>query len=330
LLFPGQTQGFGGTTYLEENVTASEIEVQLLQGDPAPTEPLATFEVESVSYYAGEYFNYATGVIKSPYNVTLDEIRVGAVAYDEAGEIIGGGFTYVNFVPANGSVGAQASVVATGNVAAIELYPILSGLTLLGDERELPSGASSIVLNQHGFGQVEEEIGFGMILENPNSGFAVENSQYHVTAYAEDGSVLGTEEGYINVILPGQTLGVGGTTYLVNETQVAQVDVHFRDGEFVEAEEIPYFTADNVTFQPDAYFPKVLGKIVSPYDQDITDVRVSAITYNDAGEIIGGGFTFVDFVPANGEASAEVSVTVAGTPATTEMYATPSGLSEFR
>jgi len=56
---------------------------------------------------------------------------------------------------------------------------------------------------------------------------------------------------------------------------------------------------------------------------------VSAIAYDEAGEIIGGGFTYLDFVPANGKAAVEVSITSTGIPATTELYAIVSGLSDF-
>ena len=58
-------------------------------------------------------------------------------------------------------------------------------------------------------------------------------------------------------------------------------------------------------------------------------MKVSAIAYNENGEIIGSGFTFLDFAPANGKAAVEVSVTVDGTPTSVEIFATFSSLSEF-
>jgi hypothetical protein len=329
LILPSQTLGVAGTMWLDEGVAVSKLEVQLLEGDSTPTEPIPTFTVESSTYYAGEYSDAATCVINSPYGIDLQDIRVSAVVYNEDGEIIGGGFTYLDFILANGSTGVEVSVTTSGDVATVELYPTVSGLTFLWEETELPEGASNIALAKQGFGQDDQEIGFGMLIENPNGNFAIENSQYHVTAFAEDGHVLATEEGYVEVLLPNQILGVAGTTYLVEGTDVARIDAHVLVGGFVESDPIPYFTAENVTYQPDAYFPQVTGQIVSPYDQDITDVRVSAILYNEAGEIVGGGFTYLDFAPANGKAAAEVSITSSGTPATTELYATVSGLSEF-
>jgi hypothetical protein len=329
VIWPSQELGVAGTVFLDEGVTASKLEVQLLEGDSVPTEPIPTFTVESSAYYASEYVGAATGVINSPYGVDLHLIHVSAVAYDEGGEIIGGGFTYLNFILANGSTGVQVSVTTSGDVATVELYPTISGLTLLQEVTELPEGAIDVALVKQGFGQDDQELGFAMLMENPNAEFAIEGSQYHVTAYAEDGHVLATEEGYVNVLLPNQTLGVAGTIYLIEGTSVVRVDAQALAGDFVESDPLPYFTAENVTYHPDEYVPKVTGQIVSPYNKDVTELRVAAIPYSEAGEIIGGGFTYLDFVPANGKAAVEVSITSSGTPATTELYATVSGLSDF-
>ena len=329
LILPNQTLGVASTMWLDEGVTASKIEVQLLEGNTVATEPIPTFEVESNAYYAGEYSTDATGIISSPYNRDLTDIRVSAVVYNEAGEIVGGGFTYLNFILANGSTGVEVSVSSSGDVTTVELYPAISGLTFLGEEEDLPEGASDIAIVKQGFGQDDQEAGFGMLIENPNGGFAVENSQYHVTAFAEDGHVLVTDEGYVEVLLPNQTLGVGGDLWLGEGMEIAHVEIQVKAGSFVESEQIPYFTAENITYQADEYFPQVTGQIISPYTKDITDLRVSAIAYDEAGEIIGGGFTYLDFVPANGKAAVEVSITSTGIPATTELYAVVSGLSDF-
>ncbi len=47
-----------------------------------------------------------------------------------------------------------------------------------------------------------------------------------------------------------------------------------------------------------------------------------------ANQIIGGGFTFLDFVPAAGSAAASVPVTTNGEPARVELYAALSALSQ--
>jgi len=329
LVVPSQTLGVAGTMWLDEGVTVSKVEVQLRQGDTVATDPIPSFEVESSIYYAGEYSDDATGIVNSPYNRDLTDIRVSAVVYNEGGEIVGGGFTYLNFILANSSTGVDVGITSSGNVANVELYPSVSGLTSLRTEDALPEGASDIVLVKQGFGQDEQSAGFGMLIENPNDGFAVESSQYHLTAFAEDGHVLETEEGYVKVLLPNQTLGVGGDLYLEEGMRIARVDIQVKAGSFEESDPIPYFTAQNIAYQAGTYSSKVTGEIVSPYTKDITSIRVSAIGYNEAEEIIGGGSTYLDFVSANGKAAVEVSIISSETPASTELYAAVSGLSGF-
>lgn len=145
----------------------------------------------------------------------------------------------------------------------------------------------------------------------------------------DDGTVLDTNEGYINLLLPEQTLGLGSDLFLNEGMEIDHIDVQVLAGDFIEIEPIPFFTYENVVFQPGSYSSKVTGVVVSPYSSDITDLKVSAIAYNENGEIIGSGDTFLDFSPANGKAAVEVSVTVDGTPATVEIYATITSLSDF-
>ena len=55
--------------------------------------------------------------------------------------------------------------------------------------------------------------------------------------------------------------------------------------------------------------------IKSPYKKDASQLRVSALAFDGPGAIIGGGYTYLDFVPAEGQAAAEVSVVTSGQPA---------------
>ena len=330
LLLPSQKLAIGGTMFLDEGVTASNIEVQLSEGDATPTDPIPSFTVDSVVYVAGQFSSNATGVVTNPYKRDITNLRVSAVAYNAAGEIIGGGFTFLNFILANGTTGVKVSVTSAKDVASVELYPVISGLSSLTADDSLPNGATNLVLSKQGFGQDDQQAGFGMLIVNPNEGFSIESTQYHLTAYAENGNVVAVEEGYVEVLLPNQTLGVGGSTFLEKGVTIARIDVQIKAGKFEKSDVLPFFTAEKATYQASQFSSKVTGQIVSPYAKDITYVRVSAIAYNEASDIIGGGFTFLDFAPANGKAAVEVSITTAGKPVTVELFAAVSALSDFK
>ena len=72
---------------------------------------------------------------------------------------------------------------------------------------------------------------------------------YHVTAFADDGRILTTGEGYIDVLLPEQTLGLGGELWLDEGMLVDRVEIEVKAGDFVEANSIPFFSTENVTYQ---------------------------------------------------------------------------------
>jgi hypothetical protein len=326
---PGQKLGIAGAIYLDEGVTIAKVEVQLKQGDAIATELSYTLTSEKVTYVPSEYNSSARAVITNPNSQDITYLQVSAILYDDAGEIIGGGNTYLNFILANSSVGVIVPVNSKGNVSLVEIFPALSNLYELENGQQLPEGVSKLVILKQGYGQVGTNIGIGMIFENPNQGYAVENSMYHITSYSDDGSILGVSDGYINLLLPAQTLGVADSQYLDEGMLVTRIDIQVKEGNYTESNTVLTFTSENLTFIPDQYSPQVTGEIVNPYDKEITNIRVDAIAYNEAGDIIGSGYTYLDFIPANSKAAVSVYISVAGTPAKVELYAAVSALSDL-
>lgn len=329
LLLPGQILGVGGDIYLSEGITASSVEVQLNAGNPEATDLDTAFTVDRIKYQKGDYYSYVRGVIINPFDKDITDLRVSSIVYNEAGEIIGGGYTYLNFLLANNSSGVSISTVSVGNVATVEIYATLSGFSDIDKVDDIPPGSLDIELVKSGFGQDGSVIGYGLIINNPNNNYSVNSSSFQVSLYAEDGTVIETDEGYIDIILPDQTVGIGGEIYVSDEDFVSRADIQIKNGYYEESAPIPPFTSENISYIDDEYYPVVTGQIASPYSSDITDVRVSAICYDETGEINGGGYSYIDFIPGNSMAAAEVSVSCSKPPATVELYANLSSLSEI-
>ena len=106
------------------------------------------------------------------------------------------------------------------------------------------------------------------------------------------------------------------------------MDVQVKAGKFSKSEALPSFTVEGATYRPGTS-PKVVGVIKSPYTKDAKSVRTSAIAYDAEGKIIGGGFTFVDFIPASGQTAVEVTINASAAPAKVELYPMLSNLSDF-
>jgi hypothetical protein len=269
-------------------------------------------------------------VLSSPYKRDVTDVQVSAVLYDASGNIIGGGYTFVNFVLAGSQTGFHASVNSAGTVDKVEVYASLSGLSLLTNPSGIPAGASAITLDKQGFGQDGRYVGVGFLVTNSNADFAVESSLFRATAYAADGTVLNTEDGYLVLLLPGQILGTGRTMIVDEGQTVDHVDVQVLAGAYEGSAALAGFTAENVTYKGGSYSNSVTGQIASPYTKDITSLQVSAIGYDADGKIIGAGYTYLDFVPAGGKAAVDVPVYVSAPPDTVDLFAAVSGLSDIK
>lgn len=330
-LLPGQSLGVGGNFSVDGDVTVSKIEVQLTSGYPEADVTLPTFTVESVTFYPGERWSAATGVIKNPNDTNFPDILIYAIALDEAGNIVGGGVDDATpFVLANGSTGTETRVYSAGDVASVELYPVVSSWS--STVEELPGDASEIQLVKYGFGQTDQRAGFGMLLENPNSNYALQYVKYRVIAYAADGAVLsvtGTKE--IPWLFPEQTLGIGDDLFLASEggeMDIDHIEVQVLAGEYVETGVIPFLTTEKVSyrtgdeFEPYLWFAR--GLVVNPYDTSVSDFTVYAIAYDADGEIIGGGYDypFDKELPANGSLEYVVGIDASGNLYRVELYAT--------
>ena len=329
VVLPSQTLGVAGTAFLSEGAKAAKVEVQLNAKNYVASEALPTFTVEKIDYQDDKFTPKVTAVIKNPYKTDVDNLRVNVIAFDAAGKIVGGGFTYQNFILANGQTGTSVSVVADSKPAKVDVYPTLSSLSLLRSPKP-PAEAKSAIITSQGFGQSARQVGYAFLVQNPNPNFSIESMEYQATAYAADGRVLSSNSGYVEVLLPNQQLGVGDSIYVPEGAQVKSLEVQVRSTKFTKSDALTTLTTEKVTYVADRFSPKVTGVVKSPYSKDVKNIRANAVAYDASGKIIGGGFTYIDFVPANGQAAVEISVKTSENPVKVEIYPVLSALSIFQ
>lgn len=189
----------------------------------------------------------------------------------------------------------------------------------------LPAGAPADALPLevvgYGFGVGETDAGWGLLVTNPNTAYALEDSRYTLTVFDAGGNAIHTEEGVLPLLLPGELLGVGGALLAGDEEAIATLEVAVQTGAFVAAAAGPTVIAEEVTFVDGTFSDEVTGTLVNPWTAEMTDLRLSAVAFDEAGHIIGGGTTILDALPAGGRAAVTVPVTVGGTPALVELFA---------
>ncbi len=324
LLFPGETVGVSGTIFLDEGLEASTIEVEVNAGSAVDVPESGGFSISQAIYFHDESFPTVTGLVENTFDVAFNDLRISAVPYDADGNIIGGGFTFMDIAPASGSAGVDVSITTSQEPASIVLYASISGLT---EPHE--AAPTDIVVTKSGFGQDDTTVGWGAILQNPTADMQVENPIYQVTFFDVEGRVVAVDSSTLITILGGEMLGVGDDLVFVPEgVQVASIQVDVLSGEL--APDIDgRFSYSDVQYVPDDFFPTVTGVVTNPFDRQLDELNAFAILYDEAGNIIGGGRTFMDPIPAGGQTLADISVTGSAVPASVEIYATFSFLTEL-
>ncbi len=245
-------------------------------------------------------------------------------------------------------------VVAAIGVAVIVIVAIASGGSDTGDTTRKASGQthSSVVSNdrpvettptteapQHevqitgnGFTQLPPNsigasyVSYGVVVQNPSSDIATRVS-LNVAFYNDAGVVVKADNSSIDVILPGQTAAYGETVPAAGATRM---EVQALVGSWqTPSGTTGAFTASGVSTTPRDYLGlQTNATLSSTFAKDLKEVVAVAIYKDGNGAIVGGDRTFVDFVPAGGQAAVEITAfSDLPAPASTEVYAELSNLS---
>lgn len=193
-----------------------------------------------------------------------------------------------------------------------------------------PGGDSSIELLDIGFGQVpdSEELGYGFVIRN-NTGSTLDFSEYDVVAYDAGGAQLESDFGFIDLLAPGETRGIGGSIYLPDGTTATRVEVQVTSGDVATSDFPQPFSVTNPLYFGEEFFPVVTAIASGPYDRPIEDLDVHVVLYNAAGKIIGGGYDYIDFLLPGQPTGVEAYVASSEAPARVDVYVVPSGFTAF-
>lgn len=333
VIMPGAEIGIGGSTFLPEGAIARSMRVDLRPGHLATPSIQPKIVIDAVTYFERSVFPIATGAASVDFDRPVESIEVYAVSFDRDGAIIGGGNAWLPFVLPGQPVGVEVSVPSLGQPARIELYPVMTAETIHSDELARANGDDrTIAVDEQGWGVVASsgEVGWGFVLHNPSDTLAVEPVLYQVTAWDADGGVLATNASYVSVLLPGERLGVGGSVFTPDGAAPDRVDVQILGRAYSEVNaSAGVLKVSNVQLLPDTLTPRATGAVTNDLDADLSGVEVFAVGYDVHNAIIGGGFAFIDALPAHGEAPVEVALAVGGEPARVELYATLSASSQI-
>lgn len=183
------------------------------------------------------------------------------------------------------------------------------------------TGAPVVLLGQ-GFGRgtgnvSSREVGYAFLVNNPNSDLTALDVGYQLVLYDASGMAVGTDQGLVRRVLPGQRLGIGNRLYASADAMPVRLETRLTTGGFTREPAPVALVGEAATYRDG----RVSGDIRNDADSTAPLTLVSAITYDAAGQIVGGGSGQVVTVPANGRVAVEVPVVTTGVPQRVELYA---------
>jgi hypothetical protein len=206
--------------------------------------------------------------------------------------------------------------------------PAQPASTAAASQPTQPRSERRLEITRSGFSQSRTSIYYAFIVVNHNQKEAAELTPYQVAFLDETGNVVAKDSGYITFLFPGEVMGVAGLATVGEGVRASKMQVQVGSPDRWSELKVPArLSAEVQSVTPQRFLgPKVAGVVTNPFARELKNVYVSIVAYDAAGNIIGGEFTFVNFVPPGGQAPFEATLWEGAQPARVEAYAAISGI----
>jgi hypothetical protein len=165
--------------------------------------------------------------------------------------------------------------------------------------------------------------GMALVTNHSTRDFAADVN-VQISAYGPAGEFAGIGDASISAIHAGQQVGITTSLSGVSVPPTRVVAVVEPDAWLSDPTPTATMLGQNVHLQQDQDGPgkyTASGELVSTYTSSLSDVNVSAVCFDSAGSIIGGGDQYVQVLPAHGTAAVSVAI-FASNPAGCRFYGT--------
>ncbi|HEY1012717.1 MAG TPA: DUF3105 domain-containing protein, partial [Herpetosiphonaceae bacterium] len=187
------------------------------------------------------------------------------------------------------------------------------------------AGANQPTVTKQGFGQKGRVVVVGFLLRNSQE-IALADIPYQATLKDAQGATITTVTDTLDLLMPGQEFGVVAEAAVPASAKVAAVDVTVSAGAPIGVDSaltLPVIA--NPSYGANAEVqgsqPAAGSVLISQASRTVSDLLVTALLFNDQGEIIGGGRGWVDGIDAGAEVGARVQALAGGEPTEVGMFA---------
>ena len=331
--YPNTTLGVSSTFFMsDESVSVASADINwTFTGTSSPDALETLFTTDNLNYWDNSSFPTVTGRIVNNSSTTYTDLRIDILCYDSNDEVIGGGVTYLDFIHLNDYMGFATYLDTFGEVTRVEAFPNLTYSTLFIDKTDFSSEIS--ILDDYYY---EDDFGFlqgGIIIKNETDS-VLRNSYIYITFYDEDDNITTTGSDFIDMILPGDSIGISPWITIQPEgANTVRYDILRLPGErddSYELESNPFRVNTTAVTEDSDYY--VLVNFTNTYSKQVSEVDVFVLVFNAAGSIIGGGNTWTsEPTPAGGTGEIEVYVSYGSTETidSIQAWVVPSYWTEF-
>ncbi len=310
-LFPGETTGLVQEFELNSGLVITAIEVRVVDGLIDRTlkysQPLTVFNT-SAYRYGNE--SRVTGWLKNTDAYTYTQVALNAVAYNEFGQIVGGGISTFDFVPGKDEVGFSLWVNSRRGetVDHVDVHP---WLTSYSASLEDGNWWNSVSVDEWNFAIDQyNQITGGAVLTNKTDQILTETFGI-LTVSDENNRVCFASADYYDVIWPKETvLYANRLSRLPDSCQGKNVDLVIVPGEFGQ------FPADfNPLLATQAGFSekeKVNVSVINNLNVSVSHAHVYVVLRNSSGQIVGGGYQTSELIRSGSSTSVSVRVAYLG------------------
>lgn len=308
-LFPASTFGISDSVYLEdENAVVDSISIEWTYTSGAAEGFDNPFTVEGVVYWENDGYPSVTGKVVNNLPDTYVDVLANVILLDSNDEIIGSGYTYIDFVPGSDFMGFVSTVDVFGEVSKIEVYPTFTYSSYYYEGEEFWSEIS--ILDDNFFLDDYGYILGGLVVQN-NLDTTLSNSIAYVTFYDDNDAITSIASYTIERLFPGETIGIAPwASTPPDEAVTTTYDVLVLPGDYEDDYELTSnpITVNSAEITGD-YDNYVTVSFTNGYSKSLSEVNVNVLVYDTEGYIIGGGYSWhTDPIPAGGTAEIEIWV----------------------
>ena len=172
-----------------------------------------------------------------------------------------------------------------------------------------PSGgrpAEAIRVLDSGFTWDQATLSYSFTAENTSPDKSLEEAVVQVNVYDATGEAIGGDTGVIDFILPGQVVAYAGRVPMLKQPD--RIALSFTVEREATIASVQTFERIDGKFEATSFGGRVVAAVKNPYDKELRRLKVVAVLRRPDGEILNGGSTVLEVLPARGESVVTIDV----------------------